>query len=85
MRRKRHGWVESWLQEHLGSERQMQQIQGDSGGQLGWEVEGRRRGGGHLTAQQANASYFGHSSLCSLAKSGNLHKIVSHESQSSKH
>ena len=42
-------------------------------------------GGGHLAAQQANASYFGHSSLCALAKSGNLHKIVSHESQSSKY
>ena len=74
----------------------MQQIQGDGGGEGGWEVEGRRKGGGgekegrrkgggHLTAQQANASYFGHSSLCSLAKSGNLHKIVSHENQSNKH
>ena len=39
MRRKRHGWAESWLQEHLGSERQMQQIQGDGGGEGGWEVD----------------------------------------------
>ena len=61
----------------------MQQIQGDSGEQ--WEKEGWWRGFGHLAAQQANASYFGHSSLCSLAKSGNLHKIVSHENQSNKH
>ena len=41
--------------------------------------------GGHLAAQQANASYFGHPSLCAPAKSGNLHKIISHEKQSSKH
>ena len=55
MRRKRHGWAESWLQEHLGSERQMQQIQGDGGGEVEGMVEGMVEGGGHLAAQQANA------------------------------